>query len=87
MATRRTGINLAHKVTARGDAARGPAAVQGDDEPDGEGGRQQLSFHPELRRGEKMRQESTLWKPAKRWCQEGNLPAKQPAQLPSPFGL
>lgn len=34
-----------------------------------------------------MLEESTLWKPAEPRCQEENLPAKQPAQLPRPLGL
>ena len=60
---------------------------QGEAQQAGEGGRQQLAFHPELRRGEKMLRESTLRKPAKPWCQQENPPAEQPARLPSPLGF
>lgn len=58
-----------------------------------EGGRRQLSFHPELGEGKKTLQEFIPWNPAKPsapcrlklWCQQENLRVKQLGELPSPL--
>lgn len=52
MVTQRTIINLIQKVTAAGGECRKLQLCWGEEEEQ-EGGRKQLSFHPELRRGKR----------------------------------